>query len=327
MIIVTGGAGFIGSALVHALNQRGEEDILVVDTLGEDSKWRNLSGLVFSDYMEREEFRETLWEPSLYSGKVKAILHLGACSSTTETDASYLADNNFRFTKELALFAKEVDARFVYASSAATYGNGDKGYDDKGDIRGLRPLNGYALSKQMFDLWALKHGMLDRIAGIKYFNVYGPNESHKAGMKSMVCRGFEQARDEGVIRLFKSDHPDYAHGEQKRDFLYIRDAVAMTLFLMDHPEVNGLFNAGSGRAETWNELAHAIFKALGLEPKIEYIDMPVHLKGKYQYYTCADISKLRESGYSPPITTLEDAVRDYVVNYLAPDKRLGERDA
>lgn len=325
MIVVTGGAGFIGSALVHRLNQLGREDILIVDGLGTGPKWRNLSGLSFADYMERDEFRTYLQDPDRFPGQVQWVAHLGACSSTTEEDASYLADNNFRFSKEIATFCHEKKARLVYASSAATYGDGSQGYDDRTDIRQLRPLNGYALSKQMFDLWALHSGLLKRVAGIKYFNVFGPNESHKEGMRSMVCRGFEQIRDTGTIRLFKSDREEYGDGEQQRDFLYVRDAVEMTLFLLQTPTANGLFNAGAGRAETWNALAHALFAAMDLPPKIEYIDMPANLKGKYQYYTKAETARLADAGYAAPVTPLAVAVRDYVVNYLQPDKRLGER--
>lgn len=325
MIIITGGAGFIGSALLWRLNQLGREDVLIVDELGTGPKWRNLAGLVFADYMEKGEFLDRIRRRHAF-GQVDWVAHLGACSSTTELDASYLMENNFSFSKEIALFAKDAGARFVYASSAATYGDGSRGYDDRAGIRPLKPLNGYGFSKHAFDLWALKHGLLDTIAGVKYFNVFGPNEAHKENMRSMVCRGFEQVAANGVIRLFKSDRPDYADGEQKRDFLYVKDAVEMTIFLLEHPEANGLFNLGSGRAETWNDLAIAIFEAMDEPVCIEYIDMPENLKGKYQYYTKAEITRLREAGYTAVITPLRDAVKDYVRGYLAPGKLLGETE-
>ncbi|MDX9976214.1 MAG: NAD-dependent epimerase/dehydratase family protein, partial [FCB group bacterium] len=204
------------------------------------------------------------------------------------------------------------------------YGGGEHGYSDIGPINQLRPLNGYAFSKQLFDRWAMRTRLLDQCAGIKYFNVFGPNEAHKEDMRSVVCKGFEQIRDTGRIRLFKSDRPEFGDGEQMRDFLYVRDAVAMTIFLLENTTANGLFNAGGGVARTWNDLARAIFAALGKEPEIEYVDMPETLRGKYQYHTQAEIGKIRLAGYTAPITTLEDAVRDYVQNYLVPDLRLGE---
>ncbi|MDK2971761.1 MAG: ADP-L-glycero-D-manno-heptose 6-epimerase [Candidatus Sumerlaeota bacterium] len=325
MIVVTGGAGFIGSALVHRLNQLGAEDILIVDVLGTDDKWRNLNGLVFEDYMERDEFRELVLRGNAFDDiNVDWVAHLGACSATTERDAAYLMDNNYAFSQEIAEWALAREARFVYASSAATYGAGEHGYSDVGPISQLRPLNGYAFSKQLFDIWAMRTGALDQCAGIKYFNVFGPNEAHKEDMRSVVCKGFEQIRDTGRIRLFKSDRPEFGDGEQMRDFLYVRDAVAMTIFLLENTTANGLFNAGGGVARTWNDLARAIFAALDKEPVIEYIDMPENLRGKYQYHTQAEIGKIRLAGYTAPITTLEDAVRDYVQNYLVPDLRLGE---
>jgi ADP-L-glycero-D-manno-heptose 6-epimerase len=210
--------------------------------------------------------------------------------------------------------------RFIYASSAATYGDGSQGYrDDHAGILRLEPLNLYARSKQEFDLWALRRGLFGAIAGLKYFNVYGPNEYHKGEMRSMVLKGYEQIRDTGTISLFRSDHPGYPDGGQDRDFVYIRDAVDMTLFFWDHPEVNGLFNIGTGLPSTWNELAHALFAAMGKEPDIRYVDMPDRLRGKYQYHTCADMAKLRAAGYAKPSIPFRDAVREYVQDYLALD--------
>jgi len=309
--IVTGGAGFIGSNLVEALNKRGEEDILVVDELGQDEKWRNLVGLQYADYWEKDDFRFHLRNDSL--GEVDAVFHLGACSSTTERNASFLADNNYRFSCELCDWCLRHKARFVYASSAATYGDGSEGYDDDPEKIGrLKPLNMYGYSKQMFDLWALRHGFFDRIAGIKYFNVYGPREAHKGDMRSMVHKACCQVRETGKIRLFKSDNPDYRDGEQLRDFMYVKDAVAVTLFFAENREANGLFNCGTGQARSWLDLARAVFAAMKVEPQIEFIAMPEVLRAKYQYHTQAELSRLRAAGYAEQFTALEAGVRDYI---------------
>lgn len=322
--IVTGASGLIGSAAVWALNKAGEQDILAVDHLGTSEKWKNLRALRFTDYMERDTFMEYLLEGDILDG-VQGIIHMGACSSTTETDATYLVHNNFEYTKTLAELAAAKGIRFIYASSAATYGDGEQGYkDDESQIEKLRPLNMYGYSKQMFDLWAKKNGLLKEITGVKFTNVYGPNELHKGGMRSMVCRSFEQIRDNGCVNLFKSYHPDYADGEQKRDFLYVKDAVDMVLFLLERKNLTGLYNIGSGKAETWNQLATAAFAAMSREVRINYIEMPEHLKGKYQYYTCADMSKMRAAGYTKEPTSLEDAIKDDIQVYLQPGKFLGD---
>ena len=322
--IVTGASGLIGSAAVWALNKAGEHDILAVDHLGSSEKWKNLRALRFTDYMERDTFMEYLLQGDILDG-VQGIIHMGACSSTTETDATYLVHNNFEYTKTLAELAAAKGIRFIYASSAATYGDGEQGYkDDESQIEKLRPLNMYGYSKQMFDLWAKKNGLLKEITGVKFTNVYGPNELHKGGMRSMVCRSFEQIRDNGCVNLFKSYHPDYADGEQKRDFLYVKDAVDMVLFLLERKNLTGLYNIGSGKAETWNQLATAAFAAMGREVRINYIEMPEHLKGKYQYYTCADMTKMRAAGYTKEPTSLEDAIRDDIQVYLQPGKFLGD---
>ena len=322
--IVTGASGLIGSAAVWALNKAGEHDILAVDHLGTSEKWKNLRALRFTDYMERDTFMEYLLQGDILDG-VQGIIHMGACSSTTETDATYLVHNNFEYTKTLAELAAAKGIRFIYASSAATYGDGEQGYkDDESQIEKLRPLNMYGYSKQMFDLWAKKNGLLKEITGVKFTNVYGPNELHKGGMRSMVCRSFEQIRDNGCVNLFKSYHPDYADGEQKRDFLYVKDAVDMVLHLFGCSRAGGLYNIGSGKAETWNSLGKAVFDALGKEINIEYIDMPDHLKDRYQYYTKAEMEKFYSTGYTREIFSLQEAVRDYVVNYLLPGKYLGD---
>ena len=325
-ILVTGGAGFIGSALVWELNRRGCENIVVADFLGTSEKWRNLTPLRFADYLEADDLLPRLQSGAL--GKFDAILHLGACSATTERDAAYLIRNNFEFTKDLAAWSLANETRFVYASSAATYGDGSAGMADTAeDISRFRPLNMYGYSKHLFDLYAQRQGWINRIVGLKYFNVFGPNEDHKGEMRSVVHKSYAQVLEDGVIRLFKSHRPDYADGEQKRDFLYVKDAVAMTLHLAETVVANGLYNLGSGEAHTWNDLARAIFAAMGREPKIEYIEMPEALRGKYQYFTQADIGRLRLAGFDRTITPLDKAVADYVQNYLMPDARLGDESS
>ena len=325
-ILVTGGAGFIGSAIVWELNRRGCERIVVADILGTGEKWKNLTPLRFEDYLEADDLRPRLENGAL--GKFDYVFHLGACSATTERDATYLIHNNFEFTKDIAAWSLRNDARFVYASSAATYGDGGAGMSDtNAPIERFRPLNMYGYSKHLFDLYAARHGILDCIVGLKYFNVFGPNEGHKDDMRSLVHKSFAQALETGAIRLFKSYKPEYRDGEQQRDFLYVKDAVAMTLHLAAHKGAGGLFNIGSGEAHTWVELATAVFRALDREPKIEFIEMPETLRGKYQYFTQADIGKLRAAGYDGSVTPLADAVADYIRNYLLPNLPLGDESS
>ena len=317
--LVTGGAGLIGGAVVSALNQAGETDILIVDHLGTSEKWKNLRDLQFTDYLEKDLFRRLLYEGKFNDAGFKAIIHMGACSSTTERDASYLADNNFNVPKELAAFSVSHQVRFLYASSAATYGAGEHGYvDDEEHMDELRPLNMYGYSKLMFDLWAKRTGILRSITGMKFTNVFGPNEKHKGGMRSMVLRAFEQITERGWVELFRSDRPEYPDGGQMRDFGYVKDVAAMILALMEH-NAKGIYNVGSGRAETWNALAGAVFKALGREPDIRYIAMPENLKGKYQYYTRADMTKFQALKTGVSARPLEEAVADYVQNHLLPE--------
>jgi len=315
MIIVTGGAGFIGSAIIAGLNARGISDILVVDQLGSDERWRNLRNLTFADYVEKDDFLQMVLANKL--PPAETVLHMGACSSTTETNASYLIKNNFEYTKTLARWAVDSNIRFIYASSAATYGDGSQGFfDDEDHLENFRPLNMYGYSKQLFDLWAKRNGLLKKIVGLKYFNVFGPNEYHKADMRSFVLKAFEQIYTTGTVRLFKSYNKKYKDGEQMRDFLYIKDAVTMTLMFFDKKHQVGIFNIGSGKARTWNDLVEAVFAAVGKSPNIEYIDMPQQLQNQYQYFTEAPIGKLRKAGYEPEITSLENAIADYVRNYL-----------
>jgi ADP-L-glycero-D-manno-heptose 6-epimerase len=325
MIVVTGGAGFIGSALAAELNKRGVTDIIIVDQLGSDQRWKNLGKLAFADYVESDDFLEQIIADDLPYA-VDAIFHLGACSSTTETDARYLIKNNYEYTKELASWATDADVRFIYASSAATYGDGSAGFsDNENELNNLLPLNMYGYSKHLFDLWAKNNGLLEQIVGLKYFNVYGPNEYHKADMRSFVLKAFEQIQAGGKVRLFKSYNPKYADGRQLRDFIYVKDAVDMTLFFFENRSLSGLYNVGTGLPQSWNDLAKAVFEAMGRQPKIEYIDMPEAIRDKYQYFTQADISKLRAAGYKKQPTPLGAAVKDYVQNYLTTGDYLGGR--
>ena len=322
MIIVTGGAGFIGSALIAALNKRQITDILVVDELGTDRKWKNLRNLSFTDYVEKDDFLEMVIEDKLDSS-IDAVFHLGACSDTTETNASYLIKNNYEYSKLLAQWATADNIRFIYASSAATYGDGSAGFfDDQEKIENLKPLNMYGYSKHLFDLWVRRAGLLKKLVGLKYFNVYGPNEYHKADMRSFCIKAFEQINATGKVRLFKSYKPEYADGEQKRDFIYVKDAVDMTLFFYDNPKISGLFNIGTGKARTWNDLVKAVFAAMGKKPNIEYIEMPESIRDQYQYFTEADITNLRKVGCDKETTKLENAIKDYVQNYLQKDPYL-----
>jgi ADP-L-glycero-D-manno-heptose 6-epimerase len=322
-VLVTGAAGFIGSALVWALNQRGCHDIVAVDFPADGVKRRNLEALRFREYVEPYALLDKARGEYLRS--FDFVFHLGACSSTTETDAAYLRKNNSEYTRLLAEAAIEAKARFVYASSAATYGDGSAGMDDTSlaSLDELQPLNLYGGSKHTFDLYARDHGWLEHIVGLKYFNVFGPNENHKGEMRSVVNKSYEQVMETGAIHLFKSYRPEYPDGEQKRDFLYVKDAVEMTLHLAEHPSAAGLFNIGSGEAHSWNELANAVFAALKREPRIEYINMPSQIRDKYQYFTQANIAKLRATGYAKPVTPLSQAVHDYVVDHLVPDRVLG----
>ena len=319
-IIITGGAGFIGSAVCWKLNQLGATDILIVDRLDETDKWKNLAPLQFADYIDADDFIERLDDFK----NAETLLHLGACSSTTERDARFMMRNNYKFTKTLADWSVENDTRFIYASSAATYGDGANGMADGTDeLEKLRPLNVYGYSKHLFDLYAKRNDLFDKIVGLKYFNVFGPNETHKADMRSLVNKAFAQIQETGKLQLFKSANPAYEDGEFGRDFVYVKDAVEMTVHFMEN-DSSGLFNVGSGQMHTWNELAKAIFNALDLQPNVEFVEMPAHLRDRYQYHTEADLSAIRQTGYEKSTTSLNEAVADYVRNYLIPDKFLGD---
>jgi len=321
MIVVTGGAGFIGSSIIWRLNVLGQQDIIIVDALGTDEKWKNLVGLNFLDFIHKDDFLSYLDSSKV---RIEAIIHMGANSSTTEKDADSLLRNNFEYTKKLSEYCLKNNSRFIYASSGATYGDGSLGFDDnESSLTKLRPLNMYGYSKQMFDLWAWHKGVLNQIVGLKYFNVYGPNEYHKGDMRSVVHKAFEQVAKTGKVKLFKSANPKYKDGEQLRDFIYIKDAVDMTLFFLDNKNKNGMYNIGTGKARTWNDLVTALFNAVNKPFNIEYIDLPAHLLDKYQYFTEAKIDKLISAGYSIPITSLEGGITDYIKNYLLKEKFLG----
>jgi len=320
MIIITGGAGFIGSAMLWELNRNGEENIIVVDDLGSTTteKWRNLSGLNFTDFISKDLFPDLLDRNAIKG--ISAIIHMGANSSTTETDADHLLTNNFGYSKKIASFCMAHEVRLLYASSAATYGDGSNGYNDQIEgLNVLRPLNMYGYSKHLFDRWAVKQHILDKVAGLKFFNVYGPNEYHKGDMSSVVYKAFHQILEKGSLSLFESHRPDYREGEQLRDFIYVRDCTRIMAWMLENPSVSGLYNVGTGTARSFNDLAKATFSALDRQPTINYIPMPETLRNKYQYYTCADISKLRSAGFSSAFTSIEDGIREYVQHYLSSD--------
>ena len=317
MIIVTGGAGFIGSAVVWELNRCGESDILIADRLGHGQKWKNLRNLAFSEFMDRENFLDLLRRDRLPQ-RPRAIIHMGACSSTTETDADFLLKNNLQYSQAVCEYAVRSGIRLIHASSAATYGDGSRGFSDELSVLPrLQPLNMYGYSKHLFDLWAVRKNLDGCIASLKFFNVYGPNEYHKGNMCSMICKAYSEIMESGQIRLFKSNSPVYADGEQLRDFIYVKDCARTIVWLLEHPEICGIFNLGTGRARTWNDLAAAVFSAMQLPLRINYTDMPESLSAQYQNFTEARMDRL--TGYGLELDrfyTLEAGVNDYVRNYL-----------
>lgn len=315
MIILTGGAGFIGSCFLWKLNREGIEDILVVDDLAKSDKKNNLECKKYRQYLHKKDFLDRV-KSGGFSG-VEHIVHMGACSSTILSDKDYYMENNYEYSKTLASWAIKEGINFLYASSAATYGSGEFGYSDDNDTtRKLKPLNLYGLSKQLFDLWVLNEGHEEKVTGLKFFNVFGPNEYHKEQMMSVICKNFTKVRDEGVIRLFKSYRDDYKDGQQKRDFIYVKDAVEVMYYFFKNPEKGGIFNLGTGESRTWNDLANAMFAALGKEPVIEYIEMPQYLREKYQYFTEASMDKLRSAGCDYKFRSLEESIEDYT-KYLS----------
>ncbi len=316
MIILTGGAGFIGSCFLWKLNQASENNILVVDQMDSDIKKQNLENKQFKDYIDKDVFIKDV-KKGKRAQKVKAIFHIGACSSTTEANEAYLRENNYEYSKTLAEWALNDNIPFYYASSAATYGDGVLGYSDEDKVSlTLKPLNLYGQSKQQFDLWLINNNLSGKVVGFKYFNVYGPNEYHKGDMRSLVVKAYEQIKANGRIGLFKSYLPEYKDGEQKRDFIYVKDAIDLMYKFYTNGKIKGIYSIGTGQARTWNDLANAIFKALNIETKIDYIEMPKAIRDKYQYFTQADLAKIDRSGIKHKYIPLEEAVKDYVQNYL-----------
>jgi ADP-L-glycero-D-manno-heptose 6-epimerase len=317
-LVVTGGAGFIGSALVHKLNKEGIDDIVIVDALAESEKWKNLVGLRYRDYLHKNDFICKVSADCL-NFKPQAVVHMGACSQTTMLDTDFLMENNYRYTQVLANWATNRGIRFIYASSAATYGSGKVGFSDEVDLRLLRPLNRYGYSKHLFDLHADRSGLFQKITGLKFFNVFGPNEYHKGDMTSVVFKAFHQIKKTGRMKLFKSRHEDYRDGEQIRDFVYVKDCVEIIWWLLTHESVNGLYNIGTGKPRTWNDLAKALFDAMECPTLIDYVEMPDTLQGSYQYFTQAGMERLKKTGCPLAFRSLEEAVKDYIVNHLATD--------
>lgn len=325
MYLVTGGAGFIGSHLVAALAERGEA-VVVCDRLHDDERWHNLAKHEIADLITPEALPGWLGSRPQ---RVKAILHMGAISTTTETNVDLIVENNVRLTLDLLRWCTESQVHFIYASSAATYGNGAEGFDDEVSIKALarlRPLNAYGWSKHVIDrrvarLVAARAALPPQWVGLKFFNVYGPNEYHKGTMQSVVVQNYARVAAGESLRLFRSHHPDYPDGGQRRDFVYVRDCVNVMLWLLNTPDVSGLFNLGTGSSRTWLDLARAVFAAAGRKELIEFIDMPAPLIEKYQYFTEARMSRLRAAGYEQPFTSLEEGVTDYVQRYLATHDR------
>ena len=324
MIVITGGAGFIGSNLAAALAERGEHDVVVCDRLGDDDKWRNLSKHDIAKTVSPEDLPDFLNDNET---AVETIFHMGAISSTTETDAGLLKAENFDTSMNLWRWCTAQNARLIYASSAATYGDGSQGFDDDATpeaLAKLRPLNLYGRSKHLFDRRVVRfvedgEPCPRQWAGLKFFNVYGPNEYHKGAMQSIVAKNHAKAARGETITLFKSHHPDYVDGGQLRDFISVVDCVAVMLWLYDNPEVSGLFNLGTGKARSFADLVAALFAALGREAAIDYVDTPLEIRDNYQYFTQAKMGRLRAAGYTAPFLSLEDGVADYVVNYLNKD--------
>ena len=319
MLLVTGGAGFIGSNVLASLNEAGHADIAINDILGSDGKWRNLAGRQLAEFVPPADLLR--W---LEGRKLDAVVHLGAISSTTATDADLLIETNFRLSLRLFEWCASTRTPFIYASSAATYGNGAAGFADdwsSGALKRLKPMNLYGWSKHIFDLAiaervARKDKLPPQWVGLKFFNVFGPNEYHKGEMMSLVAKRFDEAKAGKPIRLFKSHRVGIADGEQKRDFIYVDDAVAVVRWLIETPAVSGIFNVGTGKARSFRDLMTALFAALGREPMIEYIDMPASLRDSYQYFTQAETGNLRRAGFTADFTTLEDGVKRYVSCYL-----------
>ncbi len=318
MIILTGGAGFIGSAFLYTLNKEGINDVIIVDKLRCKDKWKNLNKKSFSDYIDKEKFLELL-ENNKFAN-IDTVFHIGACSSTTEKDADYVMENNYVYSRRIAEWCLKNNVKLIYASSAATYGDGALGYSDEDEkTKKLIPMNIYGYSKHLFDLWVIKNNLQDRFTGFKYFNVFGPNEYHKEDMRSVVCKAYEQIKKKGSLKLFKSYKKEYSHGEQKRDFVYIKDVIKVMFYFYQNKEKSGIFNLGTGQARSFNDLAKAVFHAMKKKVSIRYTPMPASIRDRYQYFTQADLRKLRNVGYVEKFSSLEEAIADYVIHYLSHD--------
>lgn len=325
MIIITGGAGFIGSSLLWALNERGETNILLVDDIDHDEKEHNIAYLAYDRLMGIDEFREEVHQGAFDTQGVKALFHLGACSDTTKKNWNFLKDRNIAYSQDIIRWCTDRGVRCIYASSGAVYGDGSHGYsDDHALFDVLKPLNLYGKSKLDVDIWARDGGYLNTVVGLRYFNVFGPNEYHKEHMRSVIAKKFSEIQDKGRMTLFQSDNEQFKDGEQTRDFIYIKDALEATLFFLDHPEIVGVYNVGTGKEEPWNAVAKAMFTALKKEPVIEYIPMPKELHQQYQYRTKADMRKLDSVGFSHTAMPLHGAIREYIQEYLVPHQHLGE---
>lgn len=325
MVVITGGAGLIGSALLWGLNERGQHDIIVVDNLDHEEKEKNLAPLAYEELLSIADFRDQLLAGDLPGRGITTVFHLGAITSTTTESWERLLEFNVSYTQDVIRWCVDQAVQCLYASSGQVYGSGEQGYsDDHALFDQLKAITLYGRSKLLVDVWARDAGYLDRAVGLRYFNVFGPNENHKGPMRSVIAKQFETITRTGQIELFRSYRKDWADGQQQRDFIYIKDAVAATLFFFDHPELAGMYNIGTGQARSWNDVARAMFAALGKPAEIRYVDMPANLKENYQYFTQADITKLRAAGYRAPFTPLEEAVRDYIQLYLEPHKHLGE---
>lgn len=313
--VITGGMGFIGSAVVWEMNNSGIDNLIIVDSSSTSNSWKNLVNIRFADIIDKNTFIKKIEENKI-NYLIEGIIHMGACADTTENRVDYLLENNFQYTKKLATWAINNNCRFLYASSAATYGNGPDFADDEEKIYLLKPLNIYGYSKHLFDIWAYRNNLLKQIAGIKFFNVFGPNEYHKGEMRSVIHKKFYEIMETGKANLFKSYKPQYKDGEQKRDFIYIKDAVKIIMFIYKNKSINGIFNAGTGIARSFNDIAKTIFSILGKKENIQYIDMPDNIRNSYQYFTQADVKKIRSAGYKETFLSLEESIQDYIKNYL-----------
>jgi len=316
MIIITGAAGFIGSEIAVALNEKGRKDLILVDELEDDLgnclKSKNLNRINYQQYEHKTSFINRIKKNQI-TEKIEAIIHMGACSSTRERNWNFLKENNTEYSQILASWCLEHDARYIYASSAATYGEGENGFEDnENKIETLVPINLYAKSKQLMDIWVKENGYLDKMVGLKFFNVYGPGECHKEDMRSVARKAYIEIKKSQKISLFKSYRPDYKDGDQKRDFVYVKDCAAIVLWFLEHPQINGIYNVGAGKARSWNAMAHALFDHMDLPRHIDYVDMPEDLRTQYQYFTEAPMGKVKAAGYKTPMTELEEGIKDYI---------------